>query len=112
MSKPSCPLHGTAHVVAVPSGSRYPQHRGAAPSSEPCATTPVLVGRRLQQHRCEAVTRRGETCGRTGLLPPPRLPWHTRLYCMLPERATVERIMCTLVIGFWISALIWVRFVL
>ena len=87
MSAPSCDIHGTAHVT------RDPQRVG---------------------YRCAAATGDGTTCGRIALpspprVPPPRLPWHIRIYDRLPERATVECIMCTLVIGFWISALIWVR---
>ena len=31
---------------------------------------------------------------------------------MLPERATVERIMATLVVGFWIGVAVWARFFL
>ena len=112
MSKPSCPLHGTAHVVAVLPDSGFLRLRRLAPESTSSAAIPVRVDRRSPRHRCEAVLRDGETCGRTGLLPPYRLPWHTRIYDRLPERATVECIMSTLVIGFWIGAFVWVRFFL
>ncbi|MDE0652433.1 MAG: hypothetical protein OXI26_02110 [bacterium] len=63
-------------------------------------------------YRCTVETDDGTRCGPITLPPPLGLPWSVRFYCMLPERATLERIMCTLVIGFWIGALIWVRFVL
>ena len=61
-------------------------------------------------YRCTVETGDGTRCGPITLPPPPRLPWRVRVYDMLPERATVECIMCTLVIGFWISALFWVPF--
>ncbi len=63
-------------------------------------------------YRCTVETGDGTRCGPITLPPPPRLPWSVRIYDRLPERATVECIMCTLVIGFWIGAFIWVRFVL
>ena len=31
---------------------------------------------------------------------------------MLPERATIESIMATLVVGFWIGVAVWVGFFL
>ena len=90
MFERSCDIHGTEHVVPHP---------------------------QFMHHRCAVATGDGTTCGRIALpspprVPPPRLPWHIRIYDRLPERATVECIMCTLVIGFWIGAFIWVRFVL
>ena len=108
MSKPSCPLHGTAHIVPAWIDSHYPPHWEVAPRFESCAAIPVRVGRRAPQHRCDAITRNGATCGRTGLPPPLRAPWSVRLWWMFPERATVEYIMCILVIGFWISVPFWV----
>ena len=54
----------------------------------------------------------GTTCGPITRPPPPRLPWSTRLRRRLPRRATVECIMSTLVIGFWIGVLVWARFFL
>ena len=88
MSEPTCSVHGPEHIVAL--------------HFDP----------ELARHRCAADAGDGTKCGRIALLPPPRLPWHVRLYDRLPERATVERIMCTLVIGFWIAAFVWARFFL
>lgn len=84
----SCSLHGPEHVASD-------------------WVTPGTLA-----YRCTVETGDGTRCGPITLPPPPRMPWSFRLYCMLPERAIVERIMCTLVVGFWIGALIWVRFAL
>ena len=87
MSEPSCSIHGTERAIAVHLDARYdPQ---------------------FARHRCAADTGDGTTCGRIALPPPPRLPWHTRVMLMLPSRPTVERIMCTLIVGFWIGLWIW-----
>ena len=85
MSEPSCSIHGTEHVSRVHHDARY---------------DPQFV-----RHRCAAGTGDGTTCGRVALCPPSRAPWRARI--TLPERATVERIMCTLVVGFWIAVWIW-----
>ena len=88
MSEPSCFIHGTEHVVRV------------------------HLDPQLARHRCAADTKDGTRCGRIALPPPPRLSWHTRVMLMLPSRPTVERIMCTLIVGFWIGLWIWAEFVL
>ena len=62
--------------------------------------------------RCTVETGDGTTCGPITRPPPPRLPLTTRLRSRLPRRATVECIMSTLVIGFWIGVLVWARFFL
>lgn len=79
-----CPNHGSAHV----------------------AVDSVAAG--TVAFRCTVETGDDTTCGPITLPPPPRLPWTTRIYDKLPRRATVECIMSTLVIGFWISAMFWV----
>lgn len=84
----SCPIHGPEHVACD-------------------WVTPGTLA-----YRCTVETGDGTRCGLITRPPPRRLPWHIRIYDRLPERATVERIMCTLVVGFWICALIWVRFAL
>ena len=61
-------------------------------------------------YRCTAMTGDRKRCGPITLPPPPPRPWHARVYDMLPQRATVERIMCTLVVGFWIGAAVWGSF--
>ena len=84
MSEPSCSVHGTELAIHV------------------------HLDPQLARHHCAANTGDGAKCGRIALPPPPRLPWHTRVMLMLPERATVERIMPTLIVGFWT----WAEFIL
>ena len=61
-------------------------------------------------YRCAVEARDGTQCARVAYQPLPRVPWRQRM--MLPERATIERIMATLVVGFWIGVAVWVRFFL
>ncbi len=88
MSEPSCSIHGTEHVVRV---NLHP---------------------RLPKHRCAADTGDGTKCRRIAFPPPPRMTWHERVMLMLPDRPTVERIMATLIVGFWIALWIWAQFIL
>ncbi len=83
-----CPVHGPEHV----------------------ASDWVRPG--TLAYRCTVETGDGTRCGPIERPPPPRLPWHIRIYHRLPERATVEWTMTTLVIGFWIGVLVWIRFFL
>ena len=86
MTEYRCYTHGTEHIVP---GWSY-------------------QGR--DTYRCAVDTGDGTQCRRIALPPPPRVRWRRRI--MLPERSTVERIMCTLVVGFWIGVWIWVGFIL
>ena len=81
MSEPSCSIHGTERVITV------------------------HLDPQLARHRCAVDAGEGTKCGRIALPRPPRLPWRARM--MLPSRPTVERIMCTLIVGFWIGVWIW-----
>ena len=86
-------------------GVRCPDH-----GPEHVALDSVAAG--AVAFRCTVETGDGATCGPITRPPPPRLPWSTRLRSRLPRRATVECIMSTLVIGFWIGVLVWARFFL
>ena len=115
MSDPSCSIHGTEHVRAVRVNPQLVGQRCAADTGN--GTTcgrialPPTIGpgyatssqstrwSRNDHPAGDGENRRSATWRR-----PSR--WRGRVW--LPERATVERIMCTLVIGFWISALFWV----
>ncbi|MDE0652438.1 MAG: hypothetical protein OXI26_02135 [bacterium] len=82
----SCPVHGPVHVAWD-------------------WVTPGTLA-----YRCTVETGDGTRCGPIELPPPPRLPWHTRILLRLPSRAAVEWTMATLVIGFWIGAVVWIQF--
>ena len=107
-NRANCPIHGPEYVDSRPRplwGVHCPDH-----GPEHVAVDPVAPG--TVAYRCTVETGDGTTCGPITLPPPPRLPWTTRLYDKLPRRATVECIMSTLVIGFWIGVLVWARFFL
>ena len=86
MTEYRCYTHGTEHIVLVGS----------------------YQGRDI--YRCAVEARDVTQCERVAYRPLPRVPWRQRI--MLPERATVERIMATLVVGFWIGVAVWARFFL
>ena len=86
MTEYRCYTHGTEHIVL---GGSY---QGRA------------------TYRCAVETGDGTHCRRIAIPPPPRVPWRRRI--MLPSRPTVERIMVTLVVGFWIGVAVWVEFIL
>lgn len=86
-------------------GVRCPDH-----GPEHVAVDSVAAG--AVAFRCTVEAGDGATCGPITRPPPSRLPWSVRLRSRLPRRATVECIMSTLVIGFWIGVLVWARFFL
>ena len=107
-NRASCPIQGPEYVDSRPRplwGVHCPDH-----GPEHVAVDSVASG--TVAFRCTVEAGDGTTCGPITLPPPPRLPWSTRLRGRLPRRATVECIMSTLVIGFWIGVLVWARFFL
>lgn len=105
-NRAGCPSHGPEYVDSRPRpmyGVHCPVH-----GPEHVAVDSVAPG--TVAYRCTVETGDGTMCGPITSPPPPRLPWSARLRSTLPKRATVECIMSTLVIGFWISVLIWFRF--
>ena len=77
---------------------------------------PFPAPRGQDLYRCIADTGGGRKCMRIALPPPPSVPMHRRLSLALsktiPSRAAVEWTMTTLVVGFWIGVLVWLRFFL
>ena len=112
MSERSCSVHGTQHVRLVRVSPQLLDHRCAADTGDgtKCGRValPLTFGpgyatwsqpiHGSRRNHLAGDGRRPATWRR-------RSRWRGRLW--LPERATVEGIMCTLVIGFWISALAW-----
>ena len=118
MSDPSCSIHGTEHVRAVRVSPQLLGHRCAADTEDgtKCGriALPPTFGagyatwsEPTHSWRRDDPAGDGTRCVLAEPPPPHRLSWHIRIYDRLPERATVECIMCTLVIGFWITALFW-----
>ncbi len=119
MPDPSCSIHGTEHVRAVRVSPQLVGHRCAAGTGDgtKCgriALPPTFSPRDATWSRPTHLSHRDHTAGdgkdRRHATWRRRSRWRGRVW--LPERATIERIMVTLVVGFWIGALIWVRFVL
>ena len=93
MTEYRCYTHGTEHIVLVGSYQGRDIYRCAVEARAPGGSGCI-----------------GTQCERVAFRPLPRVPWRQRM--MLPERATIERIMATLVVGFWIGVAVWVRFFL
>lgn len=114
MSDPSCSIHGTEHVRLVRVSPQLLGHRCAAGTGDGTKCGRVALpptfgpgyatwSQPIHGSRSDYLAGGGE--GRRHATWRRRSRSRGRVW--LPERATVERIMCTLVIGFWISALAW-----
>ena len=114
MSGPSCSIHGTEHVRAVRVNPQLFGHRCAADTGDgtkcgrialPPTFGPGYATWSQPTHWSRSDDTAGDDEDRRHATWRRRSRWRRRLW--LPERAIVERIMCTLVIGFWVSALAW-----
>lgn len=115
MSDPSCSIHGTEHVRLVRVSPQLLGHRCAADTGDGmnCGriALPPTFGAgyatwRQPTHLARGDHSAGDGEDRRHARWRRRSRWRGRVW--LPEWATIERIMVTLVIGFWISALFWV----
>ena len=115
MSDLSCSVHGTEHVRAVRVSPQLVGHRCAADTGNgtkcgrialPATFGPGDATWSQSTHRSRSDHSAGGGEGRRNATWRRRSRWRGRMW--LPDRATVECIMCTLVIGFWSSALFWV----
>lgn len=115
MSDPSCSVHGTEHVRAVRVNPQLVGHRCAADTGNgtrcgrialPPTFGPGYATRSQSTHRSRSDHPAGDGEPRRSATWRRQSRWRHRVW--LPERATVEYIMCTLVVGFWISAIFWV----
>ena len=118
MSDPSCSVHGTEHVRVVRVNPQLVGHRCAADTGNGTGCGRIALPPTFgpgYATRSQSTHWSGSDHPAVAGEPPRSATWRrqsrwrarvSRVW--LPERATVERIMCTLVVGFWISAIFWV----